>query len=147
MSDSGSQSHHSGSGDDGVRSAEDIIRGIHRLIVADERPDTTYLTSVSHRQKHLAIAKHMGRKPEDVDLGDDPPFDQWLRRGDRDSLVVGMYLADLRERYFALIQKRLTTGVDRIAQTVAEAEWWRKKFSDLLYTLNTGLPAAKQVLH
>ena len=154
MSDSGSQPRAVSTGDQGGRVADDTaaaLRAIQRLIISDERPDTRYINKTSNRQKVVAICKLRGVALERFDIGDAPPYDDWMRRFDRDAAAAGMYVADLRNQYFTKIKARLSGAsaetIQTIDQIIADSEFWYAKFADVLYTMSTGEAPPKRVLH
>ena len=95
----------------------------------------------------VAICKVRGIALDTYDIGDLPPFDNWLRRFDRPTACAGMYAADLRVQYFTKIRDRMTEPSTTIEQMIADNQWWYEKFADVLYTLNTGEQPLRRVLH
>ncbi len=121
---------------------------MHTVVASDVRPDIKYLRQLSNVDKIKAVCRVLGRDTAGFDIGNSAPFDVWLRSMDRSNITAGMYFADLKVQYYTLVNSRLDGGrTDSIDQMIAENEWWYDKFSDILYTFNTGLEPDKKVLH
>lgn len=129
------------------RNIQQRLSFFHGQVVDDQRPDHRYTHSISNRQKVGYICSRLNVGMDDFDLTHEYPVLTWFVTQDGDDLLAGMYLCDLREQFYERVIKDMKPTKPQPHQRMAEAEFWFDKFSDAIYTLNTGRMAPKKVLH
>ncbi len=121
----------------------------HDSVVADAAPDESFYSKISNKAKAAYICKaiHMPARAFFVDVAF--PVDDWVTSGDVGLITSGLYLADLRRQFYALLLREGLVAENSPAWAEhGKAEFWAHAFNFALARRTTGaLPMDPRVLH
>ncbi|USN15422.1 hypothetical protein KIKIMORA_02760 [Brevundimonas phage vB_BpoS-Kikimora] len=112
---------------------------LHAKLIQDENADEAFTTGISNAGKVRFIGVALGLDPELIHL--DMPFtvEDWMVSDDASKLYAGLYLCELRRRFFvSLFREEPALRQGDAWRQHAEAEHWAQAFHRKLHLRENG---------
>lgn len=124
-------------------------RDIHDRIVNDITPDSSFHSHISNSAKVEYICRAVGMPQHLFHLDTPFPIEDWAASNDTGLITCGLYLTDLRRRFFGHLIYTKTVPENSTAWAEhAKAEFWSFSFNFALNRRNSGdLPMDERVLN
>lgn len=121
----------------------------HDSVVNDAEPDDSFYSKVSNKAKAAYICKAAGVPPRAFYVDVAFPVEDWAVSGDVGLITSGLYLADLRRQFYALLLREGLVAENSPAWAEhGKAEFWAHAFNFALARRTSGaLPIDPRVLH
>lgn len=106
---------------------------LHDRILSDDRPDDTFYSKVSNRDKTNYVCQTLRITPNSFHLDLPLPFEDWALSDDMSLLNAGLFVADMRRQFYeALMTEHKELRDSPAFANHADAEFWNHEFNRLI---------------